>query len=52
MTPFGGYKMSGHGRELGQVSLNNYTEIKTVSIHSTISVGRLDFVSVLLRNYT
>ena len=24
--------MSGHGRELGQVGLRNYTEIKTVSL--------------------
>lgn len=30
MTPFGGYKMSGHGRELGVVALNAYTEVKTV----------------------
>ncbi|MGB0716142.1 MAG: aldehyde dehydrogenase family protein [Phycisphaerae bacterium] len=29
-TPFGGYKMSGIGRELGEYALNNYTEVKTV----------------------
>ena len=29
-APFGGYKMSGIGRELGEYALANYTEIKTV----------------------
>jgi len=31
MTPFGGYKMSGQGRELGEYGLENYTEIKCVT---------------------
>jgi len=31
MTPFGGYKMSGHGRELGEYALELYTEVKSVS---------------------
>jgi aldehyde dehydrogenase (NAD+) len=30
--PFGGYKQSGIGRELGEEALANYTETKTVSI--------------------
>mmetsp|Transcript_2466 Transcript_2466/g.5641 ORF Transcript_2466/g.5641 Transcript_2466/m.5641 type:complete len:509 (-) Transcript_2466:68-1594(-) len=30
--PFGGFKESGHGRELGEYGLQNYTEIKTVYI--------------------
>ena len=30
--PFGGYKESGIGRELGEVALDNYTQTKTVSI--------------------
>lgn len=30
MTPFGGYKDSGIGRELGEEGLNNYLECKTV----------------------
>jgi len=31
-APFGGYKMSGIGRELGEEALNNYTETKTVVV--------------------
>jgi aldehyde dehydrogenase (NAD+) len=31
-TPFGGYKMSGHGRENGEDVLEHYTETKTVTI--------------------
>ncbi|KAL6040418.1 Aldehyde dehydrogenase, mitochondrial [Balamuthia mandrillaris] len=30
--PFGGFKESGQGRELGQEGLSNYTEIKTVTV--------------------
>ncbi|XP_039260182.2 aldehyde dehydrogenase, mitochondrial-like [Styela clava] len=30
--PFGGYGMSGQGRELGEYGLANYTEVKTVMI--------------------
>lgn len=29
-TPFGGYKESGIGRELGSYALENYTQIKSV----------------------
>jgi len=39
-APFGGFKMSGVGRELGEKALDNYTEHKTVTIHldpSTLS---------------
>jgi aldehyde dehydrogenase (NAD+) len=32
-TPFGGYKMSGQGRENGEAVLEHYTEIKTVTIN-------------------
>ena len=31
-APFGGFKMSGIGRELGAAALNNYTELKTVTM--------------------
>jgi aldehyde dehydrogenase (NAD+) len=31
-TPFGGFKMSGHGRENGEAALELYTEMKTVTI--------------------
>lgn len=32
-APFGGYKMSGYGRELGEAALENYTELKTVTVN-------------------
>ncbi len=31
-APFGGFKMSGIGRELGEYALENYTEVKTVTV--------------------
>ena len=31
-APFGGYKESGHGRELGEKSLDNYLETKNTVI--------------------
>ncbi len=35
-TPFGGFKMSGQGRENGEAALEHYTEVKTV----TVKLGR------------
>lgn len=32
-APFGGFKMSGIGRELGEYALQNYTEVKTVTVN-------------------
>jgi len=31
-VPFGGYKQSGWGRELGAASIEEYTQLKTVTI--------------------
>jgi aldehyde dehydrogenase (NAD+) len=31
-TPFGGFKMSGMGRENGEAALEHYTEVKTVTV--------------------
>lgn len=31
-APFGGFKMSGQGRELGEKGIDNYTELKTVTV--------------------
>jgi aldehyde dehydrogenase (NAD+) len=31
-TPFGGFKMSGQGRENGEAALEHYTESKTVTV--------------------
>jgi acyl-CoA reductase-like NAD-dependent aldehyde dehydrogenase len=35
-SPFGGYKMSGHGREMGRYALDLYTEIKSVWVNTDI----------------
>lgn len=31
-VPFGGFKESGMGRELGSYALDNYTQVKTVRV--------------------
>ena len=34
-SPFGGYKQSGHGREMGKEAIDLYTEVKSVWINET-----------------
>ena len=40
-VPFGGYKASGHGREKGEDSLHDYSEVKSVC-HWALYVYQLD----------
>ena len=32
LTPFGGYKQSGHGREFGRYGLEEFLEIKSLQL--------------------
>ena len=41
-TPFGGFKQSGFGRELGMQALEGYSEVKNVYVSTEDSMGRLD----------
>lgn len=52
-VPFGGYKMSGNGRELGEYGLQAYTEVKTVSTgtSSALSQGRGHQCLLLVSNF-
>lgn len=44
-APFGGYKQSGIGRELGEYGLEAYTEIKTVFRLSLPGLGAMGNVA-------
>jgi aldehyde dehydrogenase (NAD+)/betaine-aldehyde dehydrogenase len=35
-TPFGGFKQSGMGRELGMAAIDGYTELKNVFVRTTL----------------
>ncbi|KAI6135237.1 aldehyde dehydrogenase [Pisolithus thermaeus] len=37
-TPFGGFKQSGIGHEMGEYALNNYTEVKSVNMNLGLKV--------------
>ena len=43
--PFGGYKSSGFGRELGKHALEHYTEVKTVWMRSQLALHKI-FIGV------
>ncbi|CCM03017.1 uncharacterized protein FIBRA_08954 [Fibroporia radiculosa] len=36
--PFGGYKQSGMGRELGEYALANYTQVKAVHVNLDLTL--------------
>jgi len=36
VAPFGGYRQSGIGRELGKYALSNYTNVKTVQVNLSL----------------
>jgi len=49
-APFGGYKQSGIGRELGEEGLNAYTQIKTLYQDDTKGRGAKPWYNILVRD--
>lgn len=49
-TPFGGFKMSGHGRENGEYGLQNYTEVKAVitKVSCNLTIILLIFIKLII----
>jgi aldehyde dehydrogenase (NAD+) len=35
-VPFGGFKQSGIGRELGEYALDNYTQVKSIQVNLSL----------------
>lgn len=46
-VPFGGFKQSGIGRELGEYGLRQYSEVKAVTIKLPKHKGEVEFLSKL-----
>jgi len=49
-APFGGYKQSGIGRELGEEGLNAYTQIKTLYQDDTKGRRAKPWYDILVRD--
>lgn len=47
-APFGGYKQSGFGRELGKYALDEYTQVKHVHVSLTPELGQKPWYGILL----
>jgi len=47
-APFGGYKQSGFGRELGKYALDEYTQVKHVHVSLTPEISQKPWYGILL----